>query len=104
MTAWLVIVSIGLGSYAMRAVMLAAVAAKPLPSRFDAAMRLVGPAAIGALTATLTFTRADTPGPLPWPELIAIALGFVTVRRTGNVLHAITVGLPALWLLTAITA
>ena len=104
MTAWLVIVAIGIGSYAMRAVMLAAVAAKPLPSRFDAAMRLVGPAAIGALTATLTFTRAGTLRPLPWPELIAIAVGFVTVRRTGNVVHAITVGLPALWLLTAITA
>jgi branched-subunit amino acid transport protein len=101
--AWLVIVAIGLGSYAMRAVMLAFVATKPLPARYDTAMRLVAPAAIGALTAALAFTRAGTIQPLPVPELIAVAIGFIAVRRTGNVLHAITVGLPTLWLLTLIT-
>ena len=103
MTAWLVILAIGCGSYAMRAAMLAVVAAKPLPERYDAAMGLVGPAAIGALTATLTFTRAGTVQPLPLAELIAIGVGFVTVRRTGNVLHAITAGLPTLWLLTLVS-
>jgi branched-subunit amino acid transport protein len=77
MTAWLVITAIGAGSYAMRAVMLALVGVKPLPARVDTAMRHVGPAAIAA--------------------------GFTTVRRTGNVVHAITVGLPTLWLITAVT-
>lgn len=104
MTAWLVILAIGVGSYAMRAAMLAAVAARPLPKRYDVAMGLVGPAAIGALTATLLLTSGDDVQPVPLPELIAIGVGFVAVRRTGNVMHAITAGLPALWLLTIVGA
>jgi hypothetical protein len=35
-------------------------------------------------------------------ELVAIAAGFFVVRRTGNVLHALLVGFPTLWLLTLI--
>ena len=103
MTAWLVITAIGVGSYAMRAVMLALVGLKPLPARFDAAVRHVGPAAIGALVVAMALTRSGTIRPLPLPELAAISAAFITVRRTGNVLHAITVGLPTLWLITLIT-
>jgi branched-subunit amino acid transport protein len=99
MTAWLVITAIGVGSYAMRAVMLALVGLKPLPARIDTAMRHVGPAAIAALTVTIALTRAGTIQPLPIAELAAIAAGFITVRRTRNVMHAITVGLPTLWLI-----
>jgi branched-subunit amino acid transport protein len=99
MIAWLVITAIGVGSYAMRAVMLALVGLKPLPARIDTAMRHVGPAAIAALTVTMAVTRAGTIQPLPIAELAAIAAGFITVRRTGNVMHAITVGLPTLWLI-----
>ena len=102
MTAWIVILAIGVGSYAMRATMLAIVATRSLPARYDTAIGLVGPAAIGALVAALSFTRAGTVQPAPLPELIAIGVGFVAVRRTGNVMHAFTAGLPALWLLTLI--
>ena len=31
-----------------------------------------------------------------------IDTGFIAVRRTGNVMHAITAGMPALWLLTIV--
>ena len=103
MTVWLVITAIGVGSYAMRAVMLALVGLKPLPARLDTAMRHVGPAAIGALIVVMALTRAGTIQPLPFAELAAIAAAFITVRRTGNVLHGITVGLPTLWLITLIT-
>jgi len=103
MTAWLVITAIGIGSFAMRALMLALVGLKPLPTRIDTAMRHLGPAAMAALTFTMAFTRAGTIRPLPVAELAAIAVGFLTVRRTGNALHAITVGLPTLWLITALT-
>lgn len=103
MTAWLIIIAIGVGSYAMRAAMLALVGVKALPARVDTAMRHVGPAAIAALTVTMAVTRAGAIQPLPVAELAAIAVGFITVRRTGNVLHAITVGLPTLWLITLLT-
>ena len=102
MTAWLVILAVGAGSYAMRAVMLAVVATKPLPERYDTVIGFVGPAAIGALVATLTFTHGGAVEPAPLAELVAVGIGFVAVRRTGNVMHAFTAGLPALWLLTAI--
>jgi len=102
MSTWLVITAIGIGSYAMRAVMLALVGIRPLPAGVDTAMRHLGPAAIAALTATMAFTRAGTVQPVPIAELAAIAVGFMTVRRTGNVLHAITVGLPTMWLITVI--
>jgi branched-subunit amino acid transport protein len=103
MTTWLVITAIGIGSYAMRALMLALVGLKPFPARIDTAMRHLGPAAIAALIVTMAFTRAGAIRPLPIAELAAITAGFITVRRTGNVLHAITVGLPTLWLITALT-
>ena len=102
MTAWLVIITIGVGSYAMRAATLAIVATTSLPSRYDTAIGLVGPAAIGALVATFTLTEAGSVQPAPLPELIAIGIGFVAVGRTGNVMHAFTAGLPTLWLLTLI--
>jgi hypothetical protein len=31
-------------------------------------------------------------------------VGFATVRRTGNVMHAIATGLPTFWLLSAMAA
>ena len=101
MSAWFVILTVGVCSYVLRAVMLVTVTTKPLPSRFDSALRLVGPAAMGALVATLTLTRTGAIQPAPFAELIAIGIGFITVRRTGNVMHAFVTGLPTLWLLTA---
>jgi hypothetical protein len=36
--------------------------------------------------------------------VVAVLLGFLAVHRTGNVMHAFAVGMPAMWLLTAILA
>jgi branched-subunit amino acid transport protein len=103
MTAWTVIVAIGGGSYAMRAAMLVLVGVRPLPPRVDRALRHVGPAAIAALIAAMVFTRAGAVHPLPTAELAAIVAGFLVVRRTGNVVHAIVLGMPTMWLLAALT-
>jgi hypothetical protein len=50
----------------------------------------------------MAFTASGRVDPLAGVELVAIAAGFIAVRRTGNVLHAFTAGLPVLWLGTAV--
>ena len=102
MTAFVVIVAIGLGTYALRASMFVLVGARALPARVDDALRLVGPAAVAALVATMTFSHAGSIDPRPAPELVAIAVGYVAVRRTGNVVYSFVAGLPTLWVLTAL--
>ena len=49
---------------------------------------------------TLLFTRAGSLDVRPGPELVAIAAGYLAVRRSGNVIHAFSVGLPVVWILT----
>ena len=99
MTAVLVILAIAAGTYAMRLSMFALMSSRPVPPRADRALRLVGPAAVAALVATMTFSSGGSRAARPAAELVAIAAGFLVVRRTGNVTHAFAVGLPAMWML-----
>jgi len=102
MTGWLVILAIGLGSYVFRASMFVLLGDRELPAWTTTPMTLVAPAAIGAMVVSMTLTH-DGRTQLPaLPELAAMVAGFVVVRRTGNVMHAITVGLPVFWLVSAI--
>ena len=100
MTAVIVIVAIGLGTYALRVAMFALVTVKPLPGRLSAALRLVGPAAVAALVATLSLTREGSIAPLPLVELLAIVAGFSAVHRSGNVVRAFAAGMPVFWILS----
>ena len=100
MTAWLVVIAIGVIGYALQAAILVTVATRPLSDRVLVPMRFVGPAALAALTATLVFTRGGTLRAVPVAELVAIVAGTLAVRRTGSVAHAFVVGLPVFWLLT----
>jgi branched-subunit amino acid transport protein len=102
MTAIVVFAAIGIGTYLFRASMLLVLGERALPAWFDNALALVGPAAIAALVASAAFTSDGRVEALPLGELVAIAAGFFVVRRTGNVLHALLVGFPTLWLLTLI--
>jgi branched-subunit amino acid transport protein len=102
MTAWLVILAVGAGSYALRSSMLVLSSSRELPARVEAALSLVAPAAVGALVATMLFTGDGEVAALPWPELVAVGCGFLAVHRTGNVLHAFVAGMPVLWVLTAL--
>ena len=101
MTTWLVILAVGAGSYALRSSMLVLSSSRDLPARAEGALSLVAPAALGALLASMLFTTAGGFAPLPWPELLAVATGFLAVRRSGNVLHAFAVGMPVFWVATA---
>jgi branched-subunit amino acid transport protein len=99
-TAWLVILAVGLGTYAFRAVGFVVVG---LPAWTQRPLAFVSPAALGALVGGMLLTghgHAEVPA---LAEAGAVVAAFVTVRRTGNVGRGILVGFPVLWALTWLT-
>ena len=104
MSAWIVILAVAAGSYALRVSMFVFLGGRDLPAWASTPMSLVAPAAIGALTASVVFVADGATHAVPVPEMVAIVFGFVAARRTGNVMHAFTVGLPAFWLASLIAA
>jgi branched-subunit amino acid transport protein len=101
-TAWIVILSVAGGTYALRASMFVLLGSRTLPTWTTAPMALVAPAAIAALVASLLFTSGGRLAVAGLPELAAVVVGFVAVRRSGNVMHAFVFGLPAMWLLEVV--
>lgn len=102
MTAWWVVLAVGLGTYAFRAVTFAVIGARRLPAWTQRPLTFVGPAAIGALVGGMVLTqhgRIEIAGPA---ELGAVVAAFVAVRRSGNVVHGLVAGFTVLWCLTAI--
>ena len=101
MSTWLVIAAVGLGTYAMRASMFLFAGEREFPAWLEGSLALAGPAAIAALVATMVLVQDGTLAVEPAPTA-AVVVGFLVVRRTGNVIHAFVAGLPTFWLLTAL--
>ena len=102
MSAWMVVALAGAGTYLLRISMLVASARGGVPTVIERAARFAVPIAFGALAATsLTGLVADT-GAAALPPLLAVASGVVVAHRTGSSRAAIFVGMPTLWLLTAL--
>lgn len=103
MSAWIVIATVSVGTYAMRASMFVALGGRQLPAWTARPMSLVAPAAVAALvTSTLAVSHGELVVP-PIAEVAAVVTGFAAVRRSGNVMHAIVAGLPVYWLLSVVT-
>jgi len=101
-TTWIVMLAVGLGSYALRLSMLALLGRTGVPAWLASVLPWVAPAVIGALVASMVLTPGGSPVTAVPPELIAVAAGFAAVRWTGNVVYAFTAGMPVMWILTAI--
>jgi branched-subunit amino acid transport protein len=103
MNTWLVIVAVGLGSYLFRLSMIILTGRITMPPYLERASGLVVPAAFAALAAAgvaaacsgLGITRAAAP-------LTAVAAAVIAVLRTGSPQAAILVGMPTLWVATAL--
>ena len=104
MNAWIVILAVGAGTYLFRASMFVVLGRRNLPAWTMTPMSLVAPAAFAALVASLLFTRGGRVDAVPVAELAAVVAGFLTVRRTGNVMHAFVAGMPVFWVLQALAA
>lgn len=98
MSTWIAIAAIGLGTYLLRLSMFLVVGERELPGWVDRSLDLVGPAAVAALVASMVFVR-DGAVVTPLAPTVAVLVGFLVVRRTGNVTHAFLAGLPTFWVL-----
>ena len=103
MSTWIVIVAAGLGSYLFRLSMIVLTSRITMPPDLERASGLVAPAAFAALAAAgvaaacggLGITRSAAP-------LVAVAAAVIAVLRTGSPQAAILVGMPVLWVTTAL--
>lgn len=101
MTAWLVILAVGLGTYAFRASMFVALGDRTLPAWTERPLAFVGPAAIAALVSGMVLTDHGDFAPAGAVELTAVATAFVAVRRSGDVAKGLLAGFVVLWALAA---
>ena len=103
MNAWIVILAAGSGSYLFRLSMIILTGRFTMPAYLERASGLVGPAAFAALAAAgvaaacrgLGVTQAAAP-------LAAVAAAVIAVVRTRSPQAAILVGMPVLWVTTAL--
>jgi branched-subunit amino acid transport protein len=102
-TAWLVVLAVGVGTYAFRAAMFAIVGARDVPAWAERPLAFVSPAALGALVGGMLLTAhgsAEVPG---LAEAGAAVVSFATVRRSGNIAVGILTGFLALWVIASFT-
>jgi branched-subunit amino acid transport protein len=96
-TAWLVVVAVGLGTYVFRAAMFAIVGARDVPAWAQRPLAYVSPAALGALVGGMLLTAHGSAAMPGAAEAGAAVVSFATVRRSGNVALGILTGFLALW-------
>ena len=103
MTVFLVILVAGIGSYLFRISMIVLAERVELPERLERASAFVAPAAFAALAATgvLTATAGADLSAAVAP-LAAVVAAVVAVWLTRRPYAAPLVGMPVLWLLTAV--
>ena len=100
MTALLVVLVAGAGSYVFRVSMLVLAAHHELPPLFARAARFAVPTAFATLAVGALVTQVGT-GPA-LPPVAAVAVAVVAVRITGSAPAAILTGMPTLWVLSAV--
>lgn len=103
MSNWIVILAAGIGSYLLRLSMIIAADRIRMPAQLDQASVLVAPAAFAALAATSIASAALSFGAIEsLAPLAAVAVAVLAVARTGSRHAAVLVGMPTLWLMTAL--
>jgi branched-subunit amino acid transport protein len=103
MTAWLVVLAVGAGTYLFRISMVGLVGRPGASARIERAARFALPSAFAALAAgALTTTVAGAGASGAAPPLAAVTAAAVAVRRTGSPRWAIVVGMPTLWVVSAL--
>ena len=96
----LIIVVVGIGSYAFRSVFILALADRTPPPLVSKALRNVGPAVLSALVATdLWGPNASAVGT---PELAGVVAAGLAAWRTRNLIVSVVVGMAVRWVLMAL--
>jgi branched-subunit amino acid transport protein len=106
MTAWLVILAVGIGSYLFRISMLVLTRRAAVPDWLQRSTRFAVPTAFAALAATALAHQISTTTAGAGPGIIApcaaLVAAVVAVRRTGSSYAALLVGMPTLWMASAL--
>ena len=89
---WLVIIALGIGSYAMRFVFIGLIGDRPLPPWILRHLRYTAVAVLPGLVAPLVVWPQATEGVLDLPRLIAAMMTLAVGLWTRNVLLSITIG------------
>lgn len=102
MSAWIVILAVGLGSLLLRLSMIGSDRIR-LPGRLDAAAQLIAPAAMATLAVSGIAGPVLSSGlPQGFALLGGLGAGALATARTGSPAAAMIIGLPAYWLLSAV--
>jgi branched-subunit amino acid transport protein len=99
---WLVVVAAGVGTYLLRISMIALAARTALPPVLGRATRFAVPVAFAALAAA-GLAGQITGDAASLAPVGAVAAAVLAVRRTGSTHAALVVGMPTLWMLSAVT-
>jgi branched-subunit amino acid transport protein len=97
MSGWIAILIVGLGSYAFRWGGLNALGQAATPLWLERVLSHLTSAALGAIVASAMFAETRAGGLTIRAEQVAIVAALVVVRKTGNIVHAVAVGLPIVW-------
>jgi len=102
MNVWLVVAAAGVGTYLLRISMIALAARTELPPVLGRATRFAVPAAFAALAAA-GLAGQITANAASLAPVGAVAAAVLAVRCTGSTHAALVVGMPTLWMLSAVT-
>lgn len=102
MNVWAVIALAGAGSYLLRVSMLVLAARATVPPVVERATRFAVPVSFAALAASGLARRALDTGADALPAIAAVAVGVAAARRTGSSHAALLLGMPTVWVLSAL--
>ena len=102
MTAWIVVIAAGIATFAMRFSFIALFGRVAVPPTLERALRYVAPSVLAAITLPAILAPGGSFD--PWNVYVPAAiLGGLAAWRTKSIGAAIVVGMPALWILQAIS-
>ncbi|WP_138934631.1 AzlD domain-containing protein [Roseovarius arcticus] len=96
---WIVLIGLGLGSFALRFVFLGIIGDRPMPPWVLRHLRYTAVAVLPGLVAPMVMWPPATGGALDAPRLIAAGVTIIAGLVTRNVLAAILSGAAALYLM-----
>lgn len=105
MSAWLIVVAVGAGTYISRLSFIGAFGSRRLPPVAEQALAYIAPAVFAALVlpAVLLRDASVDVAPATNPRLLAAALAALVAWRSKSVVAVFAVGMGALWILDYVT-
>jgi branched-subunit amino acid transport protein len=102
MTAFLVTLAVGVGSYLSRSLFILALARRRIPDRVLAALQFVAPAVLGSLVISVLIDDEGRVA-IGLPEAAALVAGSAVAYKTRSHILTLVVGMVVYWVSRAVT-